>query len=207
MKPIERLALMSGSSHRRILNTATEELKEPMCLLVGQYYHDIVRVFSTYSYQSAERRDTEVWYGNQAAVERIRKQEKVWQEYESYVGGFHSHILGRENNSINPSEANNLSDNDIDFILGEMRALKKKKWLEIVLKIQELKRLPRAHSIGETTRTRHRKINSAVYDEPKHGYLSTFSAYLIYLADGKPKIKPLTLRDEIIEIVRRGYKE
>jgi hypothetical protein len=95
---------------------------------------------------------------------------------------------------------NKLTSNDIDFIIDEMMEMKKDKWVEIIMGFEE-QPYKRPRSIGETVRTRGRKLDCKVVDSPFHAYNITFSGYEI---DKNRNVVPLKVRDERIKIVRCG---
>ncbi len=191
---------MSRSSYQNMVRSVVEAWpREPTGYLIGPIKRAKHIVIDVYPVQTADRKPTEVTYGNHRAIKRLRKLEGIWKDkklHKSYIGGYHGHMKNNLPNE-NVSRFNELSDGDINFIQQEMEALEREKWIEILMKFEN-KNYMNEREIEEKITQRHRKVNVAINDEHFHGYKITFSAYLI---NRNLEVVPLTLKieNEILE--------
>lgn len=173
-----KLIELAGSCYYNMLRTVVEESpREPTGYLYGIKERGKIIVVNAYPIQTAKRNPTSVSYGNGAAIERLRKLDKVIlsnaKSGTSIIGGYHGH---------GPETMNKLTkekDEDLDFIrTEEMTPRGLESWIEIILKVEQ-KEYQRAMQLGEFIRQKNKRIETRIQDEPYHSYRITLSAHLI----------------------------
>lgn len=184
---MEKKAILSKSAYNNMIDSVVEKRpKEPTGFWFGEKINENdLGIFSAYAVQTAKSTDTNVWYGNQEAIKRLRKLYSLRKELSNgklYIGGFHSHT--KEN------WPNGLSEDDFDFIKDEMKLLQQEDWVEMIIKIEN-KNYEKEMPIGEVRRPIKNNLQVRIYDEENHGYKLTFFGYHL---DKNLKITPLKVR-------------
>ena len=186
---------LSGSCYYNMLRASIEEPKEVTGYLYGRRERKRIILYNAYPIQTAIRNPTNVAYGNQSAIERLRKLDAAISKtfgLETYlIGGFHS----------DPSldGLNGLSKKDINFIAKEeVCPLKKDIWIEIVLKLEE-KNYKRPMKIKEFSEEFKKRLKVTIIDDEYHSYKITISAHEL---DKNNKVRELKIKKRKIRVIK-----
>lgn len=182
------LVKLAKSGFYNLLRTGIESFpREATGHLYGERIGRSLVIHNSYPLQTATRKPTEVFYGNCAAVKRLKRLDEATGNY--LVGGFHSHI--KCENDEKPLLR--LSKSDISFIEDDMKAFGFSSWLEIVLRLKTLdysNPKPLCLELSEQKK----KLNVTIADTLNHSYQAVLCAYLLLRVKGKTRIKELKIR-------------
>lgn len=173
-KTQKTLAITENCYHN-LLRTAIESLPhEPTGYIYGIEKSKGYLLYNAYPILTAIRKKAEVQYGDEKAIERLRKLDRIVVLKKSLKtpvqGGYHSHP-GKEFSHM-------LSHQDINFIRQEMEELNIEKWIEIVLRIESLD-YKKSMRIGEFIKKDAHKLQVIIRDHVLHGYKITLAGYEI----------------------------
>ena len=151
---------------------------EPMGYIFYKKRGSGYSIESAYPLITADRKPTQVSYGNQEAINRLRKLcEAMKASGRNFlIGGYHSHPLREKDDA---RRTNRLSLSDLDFLDGDMQIFHQESWIELLVKI-ESRKLNWARAIGISSHEYRRKAKFTIQDSLFHQHRLTCSAYLVY---------------------------
>jgi len=170
---------LADSSYFNIVRSAVEcPSKEATGYLFGVLSPKHFIIHNAYPVITAERKNSEVSYGNESAIKRLHNLDRVIRESDSsapyLVGGYHTHPA--------PDDGG-LSELDDEFVKDEMSKLDMSKWIEILVLIGN-KKFKNRREEGESLTSREGRLNVSIRDAPRHGYSMTLSAHLFDVEEG-----------------------
>lgn len=204
VESLERTVLLSINSYRSMISSFTEDWpNEVTGYIIGRREWRDYLIFSTHTVLNSVRRPDQVRYRRDAPIRRLWRLQKVWNNgasRSSFVGGFHAHVPSSHNEDLDPRYINQLSEADIEFILHEMKAVRKESWIELIVKF-EAKHHHKVYPLQEKLWYRHRKLCGTLHDHPHEAYHVIISGYHL---NTKGNITPVKIRLEKVEVIRKG---
>jgi len=144
----------------------------------------VLYVDSTYSFQTAERKPSEVFHGNIAAFRRATH--SLTSADIEFLGGYHSHPF--------PYRGVKLSKSDVDFIKDELDFIRKSRhfrtqdrWVELLMCIKR-KKYERKQKTGWKFRRAGKRVRFFLTISPYAKYEIILAAFCIDFLSKKPKI-------------------
>jgi len=124
----------------------------------------VVSLSYAYPFQTDKRSPTYVFHKNTSAAVRVVDSLKSMDI--DLIGGYHSHIY--------PHDTAYISDNDVDYALGEMDMIKENgivmdKWLELIIAVKKLE-YKTPNKIGYKIKGLSRGIGIKIITDPDMGF-------------------------------------
>ncbi len=187
MSLIEKIEI-AGSCFHNMMRTVIESYRlEQTGFLIGQMSNNKAVLYNAYPITTSKRKPSSVYYGDEKAIERLKRYEIAVSLKEgeiSLLGGYHSHIVKKEDkNTERRSELNELSDDDLDYIREDMRSIGAVSWIEIILRLEE--KAYSSRDVGLYLTHHKKKMGLTIMDFPlnhingRNGYRIVLSGYLI----------------------------
>ena len=220
MRPIiERPGLiqkveLSGSCYYNMIRSIVESWKkEAAGYLFGRFEGRKAIMINAYPLLTTKRTKNYVSYDiKHKPIRRLRSLDKAISRNgdsdTGLIGGFHSHIVEK---GYETRPLNDLSKEDKNFIIDEMRELDNKDeeefcntWIEIILRINARKYSRR--EIGETITEFDRKLGITIRDSVDHGYRMVITGYRLTRDNErtkKVKASELKVRNRRVKVIPR----
>ncbi len=154
----------------------------------------VLYVHNTNSFQTAERKPSEVFHGNMSAFKRVLH--SLTTSDIDFLGGYHSHPF--------PYKGVRLSKSDVEFIKDELGFLRRNKhfrtqnkWLEILMCIRKV-RFERKRKTGWKLRKMRKRVKFTATINEYTRYQIIMAAFWIDFSEKKPVIteKKIHIRDD-----------
>lgn len=173
---------LSESCYYTILRSVIESWpREVMGEIYGKK-ESHVKASHAYQFVTAERKPTYVSYGNNEAINRLRRLDHVISRDKylknKLIGGFHSHVITRSNRGLHRRDQNSLSKEDLEFIRQELEMSGKEEWIEVLIRVEK-KDYSTPAKEGKKVTFLGKKMKIIIRDRPLEGYELTFSAFHI----------------------------
>ncbi len=206
---LEETVELAGSCYYTMVRSAVEIFpRETTGDLLGKKIKNVYLMLNAYPFQTAKRKFTEVSYGNNKAVKRVRNLDQSINKLRglgtNLLGQYHSHTPDLKNKNIKGRYIKTkLSKSDVGFIKDELDELNKSYWIELTLNIKD-KKYKRQQEKGESHlayKRNTKKLEVKIIDTKFHGYNIIISAYRVTLKDEKVDVKELTVKRRKVKVI------